>query len=116
MRASTFRLIERSTLLVTGFTLGGVGALSVLLNSLTLGLTCAIAAVVWLPFIVPYLIDLRATNDLSLEPMVEASRKRSDMSALLKAASGEASGAEEAVRPDGDRERAGDRPGGPGER
>ncbi len=76
MKLSTFRLLERSTLIATGFALGGVGGLAALTGNLVLLAVFVVAALTWLPTIGPYLIDLNPVDRSALAPWVEVSRRR----------------------------------------
>ena len=76
MKPSTFRLLERSTLIVTGFALGGVGGLAVLTGNLELLAVFAVASLMWLPAIGPYLGDMTTVDQGALDAWVEVSRRR----------------------------------------
>ena len=76
MKPSTFGLLERSTLIATGFALGGVGGLAALTGNLELLAVFVVAALTWLPTIGPYLVDLSPMDRSALAPWVELSRRR----------------------------------------
>ena len=76
MRGSVLQRIERATLVVTAFAIGGVAGLAILTANLALFGVFAVAVFLWLPTVLPYVVELSARDDGALERWVEVRRTR----------------------------------------